>query len=141
MEAHVGRVDDLHALALLDSQVHQTRLVHQVCRGEENIEHLTVEHHLSILVLVLVNSQEAIIFYSMFECARTSERLERHELVVGLRGPRVQLDVLLERHEQEADALEAHHLKVNAALKFTHVRPAVTLVHLQPTCNVLVRES
>lgn len=74
----------------------------------------------------------------VFEYARTSERLERHKLVVGLRRPRVQLDAVLKRHEQEADALEAHHLKVHAALEFAHIRPAVSLVHLQRvnTCNV-----
>ena len=31
VEAHLGREDDLHALALLDRQVHQARLAQQVC--------------------------------------------------------------------------------------------------------------
>lgn len=33
VKARLGRVDDLHALALLDRQVHQTRLRLQVCVG------------------------------------------------------------------------------------------------------------
>ena len=56
--------------------------------------------------------------------------LESHELVVGFRGPRVDLDAVLERDNKELDALILDDLEVNASLKLSHVGPAITLLIL-----------
>ena len=45
------------------------------------------------------------------------ERLEGHELVVGLRSPGVDLDGVPQRDHQKLDTLVLHDLEVNSTLK------------------------
>ena len=53
-----------------------------------------------------------------------AERLEGHELVVGLRSPRVYLYGVAQSDHEELDALVLHDLEVNGALQLANVDPA-----------------
>ena len=59
-----------------------------------------------------------------------AERLERHELVVGLRRPRVDLDALLERYHEELDPLVLDDPEVYAPLELAHVHPPLLVFPL-----------
>lgn len=64
---------------------------------------------------------------------KLAERLECHELVVGLRGPGVDLDGLAQRDHQKLDPLVLDDLEVDGALQVADVDPA------GPTLDGVVR--
>ncbi len=51
--------------------------------------------------------------------------LERHELVVRPRGPRVNLNAVAESNNEELDPLVADYLEVHGTVQITDVDPAV----------------
>ena len=59
------------------------------------------------------------------------ERLEGHELIVGLGRPRVDLDAVLEGDHEELDTLVLDDLEVDAALELADVHPALLVLALR----------
>ena len=57
--------------------------------------------------------------------------LEGHELVVGPRGPGVDLDAVAQGDDEEFDLLVFDDLEVHRALQVAHVDPPVALLQLQ----------
>ena len=55
---------------------------------------------------------------------KLAERLECHELVVGLRGPGIDLDGLAKRDDQKLDPLVLDDLEVDGALQVADVDPS-----------------
>lgn len=83
----------------------------------------TVDHLQSRLLLDgQINEQWAV--------HKFSETLKCHELVVGLRRPRVDFDRILERNDQELDPFVLDDLEVDRPLQVTDVDPSVAAFHL-----------